>query len=282
MTLDRYRSVINPSYTVPIGYSQLADKAGINAHYLRRAVLPTLALRGLIAIAAKGFDGTIYQLRCDHRVIELIVSATTQIYDAELPSNRPPELAYQHDSAPSPSSLPDWVNREKWGTLAPDTIQRLIDRSGSEEQAREVLEIIVYNETHGPERSRVRNRLSVLSRYLSSPNAEIWPADDGYETISLRNARLERDRALKEKALAEEALKARQEERRLRFLSSLTDGQMAWIKHEAKNTVDHSPGSRQGFIKTSTRLAHYKAEEEKFIAEWLERTAYGESVPEHA
>lgn len=54
---------------------------------------------------------------------------------------------------------------------------------------------------------------------------------------------------------------------------------MAWIKREAKNAVDHSPGSRQGFIKTSTRLAPYKAEEEKLVAEWLERTAYGEAVP---
>jgi hypothetical protein len=178
-----------------------------------------------------------------------------------------------------PASLPEWVDHQNWGTLPPDTIQHLIDKAGSEEQAREVLEIIVYNETHGPERSRVRNRLSVLSRYLNSPNVQIWPADDGYETISLRNARLERDRALKEKALAEEALKARQEERRLRFLATLSNSQMAWIRREAKNAVDHSPGSRQGFIKPSTLLSHYKTEEEKLITEWLERTAYGEVVP---
>lgn len=54
---------------------------------------------------------------------------------------------------------------------------------------------------------------------------------------------------------------------------------MAWIKREAKSAVDHSPGSRQGFIKSSPRLAHYKAEEEKLIAEWLERTAHGEVFP---
>lgn len=54
---------------------------------------------------------------------------------------------------------------------------------------------------------------------------------------------------------------------------------MAWIKREAKSAVDHSPGSRQGFIKPATRLTHYKAEEEKLIAEWLERSAYGEAVP---
>lgn len=125
----------------------------------------------------------------------------------------------------------------------------------------------------------MRNKLSVLSRYLNSPNVQIWPADDGYETISLRNARLERDRAVKEKALAEEALKVRQEERRLRFLAGLSESQTVWLKREAKNAVDHSPGSRQGFIKAANRLAHYKTEEEKLIIEWLERSAYGEVVP---
>lgn len=179
----------------------------------------------------------------------------------------------------TPSSLPDWVDRQNWGTLSLDTIRHLIEKAGSEEQAREVLEIIIYNETHGPEKTRVRNRLSVLSRYLNSPNVQIWPADDGYETISLRNARLERDRAFKEKALAEETLKARQEERKLRFLSSLTDSQMSWIRREAKNAVDEAPGSQQRFIRAANRLAHYKAEEEKLIAEWLERSAYGEAVP---
>lgn len=78
---------------------------------------------------------------------------------------------------------------------------------------------------------------------------------------------------------AEEALTAHHEARRLQFLAELNDGQVAWIKRETKSAVDHSPGSRQGFIKTSTRLAHYKAEEEKLITEWLERSAYGEVVP---
>lgn len=59
----------------------------------------------------------------------------------------------------------------------------------------------------------------------------------------------------------------------------MTDGQMAQIEREAKSAVDQAPGSRQGFIKTSPRLAHYKAEDEKLITEWLERTAYGEVVP---
>lgn len=45
---------------------------------------------------------------------------------------------------------------------------------------------------------------------------------------------------------------------------------MARIRREAKIAVDQAPGSRQGFIKASTRLAHYEAEEEKLITEWLD------------
>lgn len=43
--------------------------------------------------------------------------------------------------------------------------------------------------------------------------------------------------------------------------------------------MDQAPGSQQRFIRPANRLAHYRAEEEKLIADWLERTAYGEMVP---
>jgi hypothetical protein len=35
---------------------------GLNAHYLRRKVLPKLVLLGPIGVARKGFEGTIYHL----------------------------------------------------------------------------------------------------------------------------------------------------------------------------------------------------------------------------
>jgi hypothetical protein len=41
-----------------------------------------------------------------------------------------------------------------------------VQKAGSEELAREKLEMIIYNETHGPPERRVRNRRSVLITVL--------------------------------------------------------------------------------------------------------------------
>ena len=100
--------------------------------------------------------------------------------------------------------MPPWIARELWGGLSPETIQKLIAKAGSEAQAEEKLNIIIYNESHGPEEKRVRDRRSVLSHYLRVSQADVWPNDSNYETLALRQAREARDRALAEKALAEE------------------------------------------------------------------------------
>jgi hypothetical protein len=150
-----------------------------------------------------------------------------------------------------------------------------VEKAGSELQAREKLAIIAYNETHGSQGQRVRNRRSVLAHYLSSPQAEIWPNDEGFETVAIRQARLERDRAQREKALAEEAVKARREAQKAQFSSSLSEGQLQWIRQEAKRLVDTRPEAKM----LSSRYPLYKAEEDRLLDEWLDRAGYGESVP---
>src|SRR5262249_1431562 len=133
-------------------------------------------------------------------------------------------------------SWPEWIDKEQWGWLSQETIQRLVEKAGSEAQAREKLDMVIYNETHGAPYQRVRNRRSVLAHYLSAPQAEIWPNDDGFETLTLRQARLEREQAKKEKALAEQALRDKKEAQKARFSASLSDSQLQWIKQEAKRT----------------------------------------------
>jgi hypothetical protein len=71
------------------------------------------------------------------------------------------------------TALPEWIDRERWGWLSPKSVRRLVQKAGSEELAREKLEMIIYNEAHGPPERRVRSRRSVLAYYLSSPQAEI-------------------------------------------------------------------------------------------------------------
>ena len=148
-------------------------------------------------------------------------------------------------------------------------------KAGSEAQALEKLAIILYNEAHGPKERRVRDRRAVLAHYLRTPQADIWPNDDGFETLAIRRARQERDRALQEKELAEEAWRARQEAAKARFLASLDERQLRWLKQEAKQRVDARPESK--FL--TSRYPLYKAEEEQAILEWMDRVDYGEHVP---
>src|SRR5581483_3806880 len=122
---------------------------------------------------------------------------------------------------------------------------------------------------------RVCNRRSVLAHYLSSPQAEIWPNDDGFETLTMKQARSEREQAKKEKALVEQALRAKREAQKARFFASLSDSQLQWIKQEAKRTVDMRPEAKL----VSSRFPLYKAEEDRLLEEWMERVEYGETVP---
>jgi len=270
--LNGIRSLEHESYTVPVGYGQISVTAGVDLDYLRRKVLPKLAMLGLIGVARKSLEGTIYYLPYgpDYlRVVagELVEEGRVLTSTPEMPAVSEPSAAW-----------PDWLDRQQWGWLSPENIRRLVEKAGSDVQAREKLEIIAYNETHGPVGQRVRNRRSVLAHYLSSPQAEIWPNDDGFETIAMRQARMERDRAQREKALAEEALKARKEAQKAQFCSLLSEDQLQWIKQEAKRAVDARPDSR--FLKS--RYPLYKAEEDRLVEEWMDRVGYGEVVPSAA
>jgi hypothetical protein len=167
------------------------------------------------------------------------------------------------------------VDREHWEWLTPEIVHQLVAKAGSEAQAQEKLEIVLYNETHGPVERRIRDRRSVLAHYLRTPQTDIWPNDDGFETLALRRARQERDQAVQEKALAEEALRVRQEAAKARFLAVLTDTQRQWLKQEAKRRVDTQSSAR--FL--TSRYPLYKAEEKQLIHEWMDRVDYGERVP---
>jgi hypothetical protein len=269
--LNTMRSPNHESYTMPVGYGQISGATGVDAHYLRRKVLPKLAMLGLIGVARKGLEGTIYHLPyvTDYiRVVtgELLVDKLPATPDG--PSNPP---IFNDDG----TALPEWVDREQWGWLSPENVQRLVQKAGSEELAREKLEMIIYNETHGPSERRVRNRRSVLAYYLSSPQAEIWPNDNGFETLEMRRAIWERERAQREKVLAEEAMQARQEAEQAKFAALLSEGQLRWLKQEAKRRVDAKPAS--GFLQS--RYTLYKAEEDNLVREWMDRATYGEHVP---
>jgi hypothetical protein len=102
----------------------------------------------------------------------------------------------------------------------------------------------------------VPNQPSVLAHYLSSAHAEIWPNDSGFETLEMRRAIWERGRAQREKALAEEALQARQEAGQAQFVALLVQAPLQWLKQEAK-----------------------RREEDELIWEWMDRAAYGAHVP---
>jgi hypothetical protein len=273
--LNSLRSVEYPAFTVPVGYAQISAAADVHQHYLRRDVLPKLAMLGLIGITHKTLQGTTYHLQHNPAFIQIVAGE-----QEDLTTDKPPLVPT--DSSPVAAhlttledTLPAWVDRERWGWLAPEAVHQLVAKAGSEVQAREKLDIICYNETHGPVERRVRDRRAVLAHYLRTPHADIWPNDEGYETLTVRQARLERNRALQEKALAEETLRARQEAARARFLASLEDAQLRWLKQQAKERVDARPDAK--FL--TSRYPLYKAEEEDVACEWMDRVEYGETVP---
>jgi hypothetical protein len=269
--LNTVRSPTHESYTLPVGYGQISGAAGIDAHYLRRKVLPKLAMLGLIGVARKSLEGTIYHLPHQADYVRA-VTGELSIENPHVACDEPSDPPESYDNM---AGLPDWIDRERWGWLSPENVRRLVQKAGSEEQAREKLEMIIYNETHGPPERRVRSHRSVLTYYLSSPQAEVWPNDDGFETLEMRRAVWERERARREKTLAEETLQARQEAERAKFVASLSEAQLQWLKQEAKRRVDAKPASR--FLQS--RYPLYKAEEDELIQEWLDRAAYGEHIP---
>jgi hypothetical protein len=276
--LNSIRAVDRPAYTVPVGYAQISMAVDVHAHYLRRNVLPKLAMLGLIGIVHKSFQGTTYHLYYDTAFLHIIAGAKDEPCVSIVPA-LPESLVPPPHAVPSPPGtgieLPPWIDRGHWGWLTPEIVHQLVAKAGSEAQAQEKLELILYNETHGPAERHIRDRRAVLAYYLRTSQADIWPNDDGFETLALRRARQDRDRALQEKALTEEALRARQDAAKARFLTTLTEAQMHWLKQEAKRRVDAQPSAR--FL--TSRYPLYKAEEEQLIHEWMDRTNYGERVP---
>ena len=273
--LNGLRSIERPFYTIPVGYTQICSAVDVHLHYLRRDVLPKLATLGLIGIASKSLQGTVYHLPYDVALLHLVVSEDEEPSAPSL--SEAPEAMPQPVASPpeSTETLPSWVDREHWEWLTPEIVHQLIAKAGSEAQAQEKLEIILYNETHGPVERRVRDRRSVLTHYLRTPQTDVWPNDDSFETLALRRARQERDQAVQEKALAEEALRVRQEAAKARFLVALADTQLQWLKQEAKRRVDTQSSAR--FL--TSRYPLYKAEEEQLVHEWMDRVDYGEGVP---
>lgn len=226
---------------------------------------------GLMGVTRKGLEGTISHLPHDPDYIRVVTGELPvdgQLASTDEPSGPP---AFNDDA----TALPEWIDRERWGWLSPENIRRLVQKAGSEELAREKLEMITYNETPGPPERRVRSRCSVLVYYLSSLQAEVWPNDDGFKTLEMRRAIWEREQARREKALADEALQARQEAGQAKFVALLSEVQLRWLKQEAKRRVDAKPAS--GFLQSRYML--YKAEEDNVIRERMDRAAYGEQVP---
>jgi len=277
--LNSIRSLESKAYTVPVGYSQISSAAQIDGDYLRRKVLPKLAMLGLIGVARKSLSGTIYHLPYPVEYLRTVSSVTDdgQLIPGNTLAGTPVEIS-EDTMASSDSSVNhyEWLDKEFWGWLSEESIKRLVDRAGSEAKAKEKLDIILYNENHGAPEKRVRNRRSVLAHYLSSTGADIWPNDGGFETIEVKQIRWDRDRAREEKALAEQALRERQDAARAQFLSLLNDAQMRWLKQEAKRRVDVRPEAK--FV--TSRYPLYNAEEESLTREWLDRVEYGESIPE--
>lgn len=273
--LNSLRSMDGPAHTVPIGYTQLCSAVDVHPHYLRRNVLPKLAMLGLIGIVHKTLQGTIYHLHYDAAFLHLVAredEAPSSPGLLEAPATLPQPLS---SPLASTETLPLWVDREHWEWLTPDIVHQLVAKAGSESQAQEKLEIILYNEMHGPVERCVRDRQSVLAHYLRTSQADIWPNDDGFETLALRRARQERDQAMQEKALSEEAFRVRQEAAKTRFLAALADTQLQWLKQEAKRRVDAQSHTRL----LTSHYPLYKAEEEQLVYEWMDRVDYGEMVP---
>jgi hypothetical protein len=268
--LNTIRSLEFDSYTVPVGYGHISSQVGVDSDYLRRKALPKLAMLGFIAIARKNLEGTVYHLLHDKEYISAVTGESLPFA-----TRSPAETIPIEEVISDTFSSPEWIDKEQWGWLSRESIQRLVQKAGSEMQAREKLEIIAYNETHGAAQQRVRNRRSVLAHYLSSPQAEIWPNDDGFETLTMKKARLEREQAQKEKLLADELIRTKREAQKSMLSASLTDAQRQWIKQKAKRTVDARPEAKL----LTSRFPLYKAEEDQLLDEWIERVGYGETVP---
>ncbi len=276
--LNSIRNLQDPNVTVRVGYSRIAERAGVNGDYLRHKILPGLMMRGILSVVDKGLNGTVYRLEYPFSVISLIIGEA-EGSDETLP------LAMRVENRPSPvpgdkaektgGELPSWVDREHWSTLNSMMIERLVERAGSIERAQEILSILVYNETHGAEHMRVRNRLAVLTRYLQSRDMEIWPNDKGFETLAIRQAKHDVEEARQLKDLADQAIREKREAQLLSFRAGLTEEQMEWIRNESKTRVSNQPG--QHLLKDKFVL--YKAEEDSLIEEWMERAQYGEEVP---
>jgi len=269
--LNSVRSSEFEACTIPVGYSQISFAVSVDLDYLRRKVIPKLAMLGLIAIARKSLDGTVYHFPHSR---DYIAAVTGESFPPNESSSSVNESFLAEETVET-SLWPDWIDKDRWGWLSFESIRRLIQKAGTEAQAREKLDIIVYNETHGAPHQRVRNRRSVLAHYLALPQAEIWPNDDEFETLAVKQNRLERERVQKEKVLAEATLKARRDTQRARFSASLSEAQVQWIKQEAKRTVDARPESKM----LNSRYPLYKAEEDRLLEEWMDRSGYGEVVP---
>ena len=59
------------------------------------------------------------------------------------------------------------------------------------------------------------------------------------------------------------------------FVALLSDAQLRWLRQEAKRRVDARPAST--FVQS--RYPLYKVEEDELVQEWMDRAAYGESIP---
>jgi hypothetical protein len=156
-------------------------------------------------------------------------------------------------------------------TLAGDVVEVELVVSHAKSKC---IAVALPGDDHDGESPYLRGRRSVLAHYLRPPQADIWPNDEGFETLALRRVRQERDQAMQEKALSEEVLRVQQEAAKARFLVSLTDTQLRWLKQEAKRRVDTQSQARS----LTSRYPLYKAEEEQPVYEWMDRVDYGEMV----
>ena len=166
---------------------------------------------------------------------------------------------------PPPVELPPWLDRRAWAFTA-QTYRRLVAKAGDDERAAEVLNIIAYNETHGPEPSRIRNRHALLMAYLGGQVAEVFPNDDHFETLAMRRERVKLDLARREEALATEALAAQRSAERTKRLAALTDAERGQLRRGARRRVD---ATVPDFVKNRGPL--YREEEERLVEERLAR-----------
>ena len=72
-------------------------------------------------------------------------------------------------------------------------------------------------------------------------------------------------RPSKRKRWLKKILHVRQEAAQARFLASLAETQLQWLKQEARQRVDAQPSAR--FL--ASRYPLYKTEEEQLIHEWM-------------